>query len=199
MKKKSLKGTKTIENLMKSFAGESQARNRYTMFASIAAKEGYTQIEHIFLETADNERIHAKEFYNLIAASLDTNETTILPVEATYPVTLGDTLTNLRAAAAGEREEYAELYNHFADVADDEGFPDVAFKFRKIASIEEEHERRYLKLASSLEEGKFFRKDTPVSWKCTKCGYIHKGDCPPKVCPVCNHPQGYFVVEVANY
>ncbi len=196
---KELKGTNTIQNLMKAFAGESQARTRYTMFANVAAKEGYSQIEHIFLETAENERMHAKVFYEHIVKTLGENECISVNVNADYPVVLGDTLTNLKAAAAGEHEEFAVLYSAFADEADKEGFPDIAFRFRKIAEIEEKHEKRYLALAAGIEKGTIFKKEGPVEWICLKCGYVHKGDSAPKVCPVCAHPQGYFEMHVVNY
>ncbi len=196
---KSLEGTKTLENLMKAFAGESQARNRYSMYASVASKEGYRQIEALFLETADNERIHAKTFYKQIVAGMGADEAVIVNVNADYPVQLGNTLQNLKAAAAGENEEYTELYPAFADVADAEGFPVIATLFRNIAKVEWAHEQRYLKLADNVEKGTVFKKDQPTRWKCTKCGYIHEGMEAPKVCPACAHPQAYFELLGENY
>ncbi|MDR2105229.1 MAG: rubrerythrin family protein [Deferribacteraceae bacterium] len=196
---KNLKGTNTLLNLMKSFAGESQARNRYNIFAGVAEKEGYIQIGNIFNETADNERVHAKEFYKLIAASLDKNATEVVPVDAAYPVILGDTIANLKTAAAGEHEEAEVLYTAFADEADKEGFPEIAFKYRKIAAVELHHEKRYTALVQSIESGKFFNKDSQVAWKCMKCGHIHTGSTPPALCPICSHPQGYFELYVVNY
>jgi len=196
---KSLKGTRTLGNLMKAFAGESQARNRYTMYASVAAKEGFKQIEALFLETADNERIHAKSFYKQMVAGLGADEAVMVHVDADYPVQLGTTLQNLKAAAAGENEEWTDLYPSFADVAEEEGFPAVAALFRNIAKVEYEHEQRYLKLAANVEQGKVFRKDEPVRWKCMKCGYIHEGPEAPKACPACAHPQSHFELMVEAY
>jgi rubrerythrin len=196
---KSLKGTNTLLNLMKSFAGESQARNRYHIFAGVADKEGYIQVANIFNETADNERVHAKEFYKAIAGSLEKNATEIVKVDATYPVILGDTVANLKAAAEGEHEEAAVLYTAFADEADKEGFPEIAFKYRKIADVESHHEKRYTSLFQSIESGKFYKKDAAVAWKCMKCGHIHTGLTPPEKCPICAHPQGYFELFVINY
>lgn len=196
---KSLKGTRTLGNLMKAFAGESQARNRYTMYASVAAKEGFKQIEALFLETADNERIHAKSFYKQMVEGLGADEAVMVHVDADYPVQLGTTLQNLKAAAAGENEEWTDLYPSFADVAEEEGFPAVAALFRNIAKVEYEHEQRYLKLAANVEQGKVFRKDEPVRWKCMKCGYIHEGPEAPKACPACAHPQSHFELMVEAY
>jgi len=196
---KSLKGTKTLGNLMKAFAGESQARNRYSMYASVAGKEGYKQIEALFLETGDNERIHGKNFYKEMVAGMGADEAVIVNVDADYPVQLGTTLQNLKAAAAGENEEYTELYPTFGDVAEEEGFPVIAALFRNIAKVEWAHEQRYLKLAANIEAGKVFKKDQPTRRKCTKCGYIHEGPEAPKVCPACAHPQAYFEVMAENY
>lgn len=193
---KSLKGTKTAENLMKAFAGESQARNRYTYYASTAKKEGYVQIANLFTETADNEKEHAKRFFKFLLPSLN-NEP--VEVNATYPVALADTKANLLSAAQGEHEEWAELYPHFAEVAEKEGFPEVALVFKKIAEVEKHHEARYQKLYDNIVNNQVFQKPTPVKWKCANCGYIHEGDSAPASCPACAHPQGYFEVFVETY
>ena len=196
---KSLKGTKTLENLMKAFAGESQARNRYTYYASAANKEGYRQIEAIFTETADNEKEHAKRFYKLILAGLGDELPAGITINAAYPVAMGNTFDNLKAAAAGEHEEWAELYPEFADVAESEGFPEAAAAFRKILQVEERHEIRYNKLASNIENGKVFKKDQPVAWICRNCGYVHEGSEAPQSCPACQHPQAFFQLFVESY
>lgn len=190
--KKSLKGTKTEHNLMAAFAGESQARNRYTYYAGTAKKEGYEQISAIFTETADNEKEHAKRFFKFLEGS---------PVEitATYPSKFGTTMENLEAAAAGENEEWTDLYPHFADAAEKEGFPEVAAAFRKIAEVEKHHEARYLKLLENIKNEKVFEKASSVEWKCRNCGYHHIGDSAPKVCPACLHPQSFFEVNAENY
>ncbi|HHW01839.1 MAG TPA: rubrerythrin family protein [Thermoanaerobacterales bacterium] len=193
---KPLKGTKTAENLMKAFAGESQARNRYTYYASAAKKEGYIQISNLFTETAENEKEHAKIFFKFLNESLN-GET--VEINAGYPVALGDTKANLLAAANGEKEEWSELYPEFAKVADEEGYPEVAAVFRKIAEVEKHHEARYRKLLKNIENGTVFKKDTVVLWKCNNCGYIYEGDSAPDACPACAHPQGYFEVFVENY
>ena len=196
---KSLKGTKTLENLMKAFAGESQARNRYTFYASIANKEGYRQIEAIFLETADNEKEHAKRFYKLLLEGLNGELPASVAINAEYPLAQGDTLANLKAAAAGEHEEWSMLYSDFADVAQQEGFPEAAAAFRMISKVEEKHEARYLKLASNIEQGKVFKKDTKVQWKCRNCGYVHEGEGAPDTCPACLHPKAHFELFVEAY
>lgn len=193
---KSLKGTKTAENLMKAFAGESQARNRYTYYASIAKKEELIQIANIFLETAENEKEHAKRFFKFLVASL--NET-MVEITASYPVAMGDTKCNLKAAADGEHEEWVELYPAFADVAASEGFSEIAQAFRKIAEVEQRHEARYRKLHENLVNGEVFKKTTEVEWKCENCGYIHKGTTAPNLCPTCLHPQGYFELLAESY
>ena len=194
-----LKGTKSCENLLKAFAGESQARNRYTFYASVANKEGYGQIEAIFLETAENEKEHAKVFYKHLLKGLKGDLPTAVEINAAYPVAQGKTLDNLKAAAAGENEEWTVLYKSFAEVADEEGFPEVAESFRNIALVEEKHEARYLKLAANIESGKVFKKDETVSWKCGNCGYIHDGDNAPDECPACKHSQAHFEVFVETY
>ncbi|MDF2883247.1 MAG: rubY [Clostridiaceae bacterium] len=193
---KTLKGTKTAENLLKAFAGESQARNRYTYYASQAKKEGYIQISNIFTETADNEKEHAKRFFKLLNESMNGEA---VEINASYPVALGDTKWNLEAAAKGENEEWTSLYPTFADVADKEGFPIVAAVFRNIAKVEAKHEARYNKLKNNIETNSVFTKESPVLWKCSNCGYIYEGTTPPKECPACAHPQSYFEVFVENY
>lgn len=193
----SLKGSKSAENLMKAFAGESQARNRYTYYASVAKKEGYIQIANFFQETADNEKEHAKRFFNLLKEDLNGEAVEING--ASYPVAIGDTLFNLKAAAQGENEEWTDLYPTFARIAEEEGFPKVAAAFKKIAEVEKHHEARYLKLASNIEEMKVFKKDEPVAWKCGNCGYISFGEAAPEVCPACLHPKTYFELLSDNF
>lgn len=196
----SLKGTKTLENLMKAFAGESQARNRYTFYGEQASEEGYDQIAELFLETADNEKVHAEIFFKHLKNGLQ-GESFPCPVDisATYPVELGNTLDNLKAAAIGENEEWDKLYPEFAKTADEEGFKEVGASFRMIGKVEEKHEYRYLKLAKNVEEGKVFKKDNRVAWKCRVCGYIHDGESAPKICPTCKMPEIYFEMHVENY
>lgn len=196
---KSLKGTKTLESLMKAFAGESQARNRYTYYASIAKKEELMQIESIFMETAENEKEHAKRFFKLIVEGMQGNLPANVTVDAEYPVAYSTTMENLKAAAAGEKEEWGRLYPGFADIADSEGFPEVAAAFRNIAKVEVKHEARYLKLLENLKNGKVFKKDSSVKWKCRNCGLVHEGAEAPKECPACIHPQGYFEVFAETY
>jgi len=196
---KDFKGSKTAGNLMKAFAGESQARNRYTYYASAARKEGYRQMEAIFIETAENEREHAKVFYKHLLSGLAGKLPAAMEINAAYPVAQGDTLANLKAAAAGENEEWTVLYPGFAETADAEGFPEVADSFRNIAMVEEKHEARYMKLAKNIEEGKVFSKDETVRWKCGNCGYIHEGDSAPECCPACNHPQAHFELFAETY
>jgi len=191
-----LKGTKTAENLLKAFAGESQARNRYTYYASAAKKEGYVQISNIFTETADNEKEHAKVFFKLLNESLNGEG---VEITAGYPVALGDTKANLKSAAQGENEEWSQLYPEFADVAEKEGFPAIATTFRNIAKVELKHEARYLKLLQNIENGYVFKKESSVLWKCNNCGYIHEGNSAPELCPACAHPQAHFEVFVETY
>ena len=188
-----IKGTETEKNLLKAFAGESQARNRYTYFASVARKEGYRQIEALFIETAENEREHAKRFFKFLEGG-------DLEIQASYPAgKIGTTVENLKAAAAGENEEWTELYPAFAAKAKEEGFPEVAAAFTMIAKVEKEHEERYLKLAENVENGTVFRKESAVRWKCRNCGYVHEGPEAPAKCPACLHPQAYFELKEANY
>lgn len=192
----SLKGTKTAENLMKAFAGESQARNRYTYYASVAKKEGYVQISNIFLETAENEKEHAKRFFKFLNNDLKGDS---VEITASFPVSLGDTKDALKSAADGENEEWSQLYPAFADVADEEGFRAIAVVFRKIAEVEKHHEERYLELLKNVENGTVFKKDEVVKWKCANCGYIHEGSSAPEVCPACAHPQAYFEILTEKY
>ncbi len=196
---KSLKGTETAKNLLKSFAGESQARNRYTYYASVADKEGYKQIKNLFLETADNEKEHGKRFYKFLLEGLAGELPADIEITATYPVAQGTTLDNLKAAACGENEEWSELYPTFAEIADKEGFPEIANAYRMIASAEKRHETRFVKLANNIEQGSVFQKDGKVFWKCGNCGYIHEGKSAPEVCPACIHPKAYFELFVENY
>jgi len=193
----SLKGTVTADNLMKAFAGESQARNRYTYYASVAKKEGYVQIANFFLETADNEKEHAKRFFKLLLEDLngETNEIN----GASYPIALGDTLFNLKAAADGENEEWTDLYPTFAEKAAEEGFPKVAVAFKKIAEVEKHHEERYRKLAANIENTAVFAKEESVAWKCGNCGYVHIGTSAPEMCPACLHPKPYFEILCDNF
>lgn len=196
---KSLKGTKTKENLMKAFAGESQARTRYTYYAGVARKEGYRQIEAIFLETSDHEKEHAKRFYKFLLQGLEGELPAMIEVKADYPVAQGTTLENLIAAADGENEEWSDLYPAFADVAEEEGFKEIAAAFRMISKSEEEHERRYRKLAANVKENKVFKKDDKIKWRCRNCGYVHEGDTAVELCPACIHPQAHFEVFMENY
>ena len=189
----SVKGTQTEKNLLKAFAGESQARTRYTFFASVAKKEGYEQIAQIFLETAENEKEHAKRFFSYLEGGM-------VEIDAAYPAgIIGDTLTNLKQAAMGENEEHTKLYPMFADVAEKEGFKDIAILFRNVAKVEVEHEKRYLKLAQNIEKGEVFKKPTAVRWKCLNCGYVHEGPEAPEKCPTCLHPRAYFALKEENY
>jgi len=192
----SLKGTKTAENLLKAFAGESQARNRYTYYASVAKKEGYYQISKLFTETADNEKEHAKRFFKLLNEGLKGE---VVELTAGYPVGLGTTEENLLWAAEGENEEWTKLYPGFASVAEEEGFPKVAAQFKMIASIEEHHEARYRALLENVKNKRVFEKTKPVQWKCDNCGFIHEGEKALKTCPACAHPQAYFELKSENY
>lgn len=193
----SLKGTKTAENLLKAFAGESQARNRYTYYASVAKKQGYVQIANIFTETAENEKEHAKRFFKFLNESLNGEAVEING--ASYPVALGDTKANLIAAANGENEEWTDLYPTFGKIAEEEGFPAIGAAFKMIAEVEKHHEARYRTLAKNIEDGNVFKKDETTLWKCINCGYIYEGDAAPQVCPACLHPQSYFEVLAENY
>lgn len=189
-----LKGTLTEENLLKAFAGESQARNRYDYFASQAKKEGYEQIAAVFATTANQEKEHAKRFFKYLEGGM------AIIHNASYPSgVIGDTQQNLIAAAEGEHEEWEVLYASFADVALDEGFQKVALTFRHVAEVEREHERRYLNLLSRLATGDFFRRDGEIVWQCRNCGYVVKAKIAPKMCPSCEHEQRYFEPMADNY
>jgi len=191
-----IKGSETEKNLLKAFAGESQARMRYTYFASVAKKEGYEQISAIFTETADNEKEHAKIFFKHLEKSGG------LPVEitASYPAgKIGTTKENLLAAANGEKEEWGELYPEFEKIALEEGFKEIAESFHEIAEVEEEHEKRYRKLLENIQEKSVFKKDKVVKWKCRNCGYVHEGEEAPDECPACKHPQSYYEILQENY
>lgn len=188
-----IKGTQTEKNLLAAFAGESQARNRYTFFASAARKEGYEQIAAIFLQTAEEEKEHAKLFFSLLEGGE-------VEITATYPAgVIGDTAANLKAAADGERLEWTTLYSDFEETARREGFPQIAHTFHEVAEVEEVHEERYRALLANVLAGKVFRKDTPVRWHCRNCGYEHEGTSAPEVCPACKHPQAFFEVLAENY
>ncbi len=190
---KSLEGTKTEQNLLKSFAGESQARMRYDYFANQAKKEGYEQISAVFTETALNEKEHAKRFFKFLEGR---------PVEITavYPAgKIGTTSENLKASAMGENEEWTELYPEFAKIAEEEGFNEIATTYRMIAKVEKAHEERYSKLVTNLEEGKVFERNGKVIWKCRNCGYLHEGTTAPETCPACSHPQAHFELKENNY
>ncbi|MFH1996974.1 MAG: rubrerythrin [Candidatus Omnitrophota bacterium] len=190
---RSIKGTQTEKNLLASFAGESQARNRYTYFSSVAKKAGYEQIAAIFLETAENEKEHAKLFFKL----LEGGETEIT---ATYPAgIIADTAANLEAAAGGEHLEWTKLYKEGGETARKEGFEKAAIQFEMIAKVEEQHEKRYRKLLANVKGGKVFKKGSPLKWKCRNCGYIHEGAEALDKCPACAHPQAYFEIHCENY
>lgn len=189
----SIKGTETEKNLMKAFAGESQARNRYTYFASKAGKEGYVQIADIFTETANQEKEHAKRFFSFLEGDM-------LEITACFPAgVVGTTLENLLAAAAGEHEEHVDLYPGFARVARAEGFAAVADLFEKVSVAEKQHEKRYRNLAANVQAGKVFRKDNKVTWRCRNCGYLHESESAPELCPACEHPQAHFELLGENY
>jgi rubrerythrin len=190
---KSLKGSRTEQNLLKAFAGESQARNRYEFFASQARKEGFEQMAAIFLETAGQEKEHAKRFFKFLEGG-------VVEITAGYPAgRIGLTAENLRSAASGENEEWTLLYPEFAKVAREEGFAEVAVAFTLIAKVEAEHERRYLKLLKNLEEGQVFRKPNKIRWVCRNCGHVHEGEAAPGKCPTCLHEQSYFEEKAENY
>jgi rubrerythrin len=188
-----LKGSETEKNLLKAFAGESQARNRYTYFASVAKKQGFEQISAIFLETAENEKEHAKIFFKYLKGG----ETEIT---ASYPSgKIGDTKENLLAAAEGEKMEWGTLYPEFEEIARKEGFNDIATSFKEISEVEEQHEKRYLILLENLKHGKVFKREKVVKWKCRNCGYIHEGKTAPLNCPACKHPQAYYEIFCEPY
>ncbi|MFH0967427.1 MAG: rubrerythrin family protein [Methanobacteriota archaeon] len=188
-----LKGSQTEKNILAAFAGESQARNRYTFFASVAKKEGYEQIASIFLETAENEKEHAKLFFTLLPGG-------DAEITASYPAgKIGTTPENLKAAADGELHEWGALYPEAAQIADKEGFPQVAHIFKEIAKVEVSHERRYRRLLSQVEQSTVFSRDEQVRWKCRNCGYVHDDSKAPQICPVCSHPVSYFELWCENY
>ena len=190
---KTLKGSKTEKNLLAAFAGESQARNRYTYFSSAARKEGFEQIANIFIETSENEKEHAKVFFKHLEGG-DAEFTAVFPAGS-----IRDTKTNLEAAAAGEKLEWTSLYQDFAKVAKDEGFPDVVRSFEQVAKVERFHESRYRKLIENITAGEVFKKKPSVKWHCTNCGYVIEGEAAPQECPACKHPQSYFEVLAENY
>jgi rubrerythrin len=187
------KGSKTEKNVLAAFAGESQARNRYSFFASAAKKEEYEQIGAVFSQTAEEEREHAKIFFKLLKGGE-------VEITAAYPAgVIGTTKENLKAAAAGEKMEWGTLYPAFAKVADEEGFKEIAHQFRQVAKVEAHHEKRYATLLANLEKGEVFKKDVPSKWHCRNCGYVHDAKTAPAKCPVCDHPQAYFELLCENY
>jgi len=193
MAEKSIKGTKTEQNLLKAFAGESQARSRYTFFSSVAKKEGYEQIAAIFLETAEQEKEHAERFFKFLEGGM-------VEITASYPAgAIRTTAQNLLAAAEGELEEWHILYPGFAKVAFEEGFSQIANAFEKIAKVEVQHEIRYRKLLANVENGTVFKKSEEIEWQCRNCGYVHSGSSAPDSCPACLHPKAYFEVMKNNY
>lgn len=190
---KSIKGSKTEQNLLKAFAGESQARNRYEFCASVAKKEGYEQIAAIFMETSLQEKEHAKRFFNFLEGG-------VTEITASYPSgIIGTTKENLKAAAEGENEEWTDIYQHFSAIAKEEGFPEVATAFKMIAKVEAEHERRYLKLLQNISEDKVFIKNGKVWWKCLNCGYVYESEKALENCPVCLHPKAFMQIREENY
>jgi rubrerythrin len=191
------KSSKTAENLMKAFAGESQARMRYTYYASVARKEGFRQIEEIFVETAENEKEHAKLFLKQLIENGINQE--VVEISAGYPVCYADTLTNLECAANGENEEWTDLYPTFAKVAEEEGFKEVAKTFKMVALVEKRHEDRYRKLWNNVKKHQVFKKGGKVFWKCRNCGHIVESIIAPEICPVCDHPQEHFEIWMENY
>ncbi len=187
------KGSETEKNLLAAFAGESQARNRYTFFASVAKKEGYEQISSIFRETAYNEKEHAELFFKLLMGGM-------VEINAAYPAgVIASTATNLKEAAAGEKLEWGTIYPSSAEVADKEGFSEVALTFRRVAEVEVYHERRFLRLLENVKHDKVFKKDASIKWKCRNCGHVFEGAEAPEKCPVCSHARSYFEVWCENY
>ena len=190
---KSVKGTKTERNLLTAFAGESQARNRYTYFASQAKKDGYVQIGAMYLETAANEKEHAERLFKFLEGGE-------VKISAAFPAgVIGETAANLKASAAGENHEQTQMYPEFAEIAKEEGFSDIAAVFRAIAVAEKQHEKRFLGFLENIEKGKVFKRDTVVKWKCSNCGYVHEGTEPPTKCPACDHAQSYFELLVEGW
>lgn len=191
--KKSVKGTKTEKNLLAAFAGEAQARNRYTFYASQARQEGYEQIANIFMETAENEKEHAEVFFGYLEGG-DVEITSSFPAGV-----IGDTLANLKAAAEGEKMEWSIIYAEAEKTAREEGFEDIADSFEEIAEVEEFHEERYRKLAQNIARGEVFKRDKPVKWHCSNCGYVHEGTEAPEECPACKHARAYYQILAENY
>jgi rubrerythrin len=190
---KSIKGTQTEKNLLTAFAGESQARNRYSYFASAARKEGFEQIANIFIETADNEKEHAKIFFTYLEGG-------DVEITAAYPAgMIKDVKSNLEAAAAGENMEWTKIYSEFAQTAKKEGFADIANSFQQISKVEKFHESRYRKLLSNVTKGEVFKKTTPTKWHCANCGYVFEGTEAPDICPACKHPKAFYEVLAENY
>lgn len=188
-----VKGSRTEKNLLTSFAGESQARNRYTYFAGQARKDGFVQIAEIFSETADQEKEHAKRFFKFLEGGE-------VEIACAFPAgVIGSTLENLKAAAGGEHHEHTSMYPGFAKIADEEGFKDIAAVFRAISVAEKQHEKRYLDLAANIEAGRVFKRDTKVAWRCRNCGYLHVGLSAPEICPACAHPQAHFELLGENW
>lgn len=190
---KSLKGTRTEKNILTAFAGESQARNRYTFYAKKAKEEGYEQIAGIFLETAENEREHAKRLFGFLEGGE-------VEIQASFPAgVIGNTVDNLKAAADGEHYENTIMYPEFAKIAEEEGFPVIAAVMRAIAVAEKQHEKRFLALRENILQGKVFKRDTVVKWKCRECGYVHEGKEPPEICPACGHTKNYYELLAENW
>ncbi len=183
----------TLKSLVKAFMGESMARNRYTFYAKIAKKEGYVFIQKVFLETAENEKEHAETLFEFIQKLRNGNES--ISVEAEAPLILGSTTDNLRAAIAGEHYEFTEMYPEFAEIAEKEGYRDIAERLRSIANAEEHHEKRYTTLLNAVENGTYFRREKEIEWVCLECGYVHKGTEPPEECPSCGHEKAYYVAR----
>ena len=196
LKEYDLKGSETEKNLLKAFAGESQARNRYTFFASKAKKESYEQISAIFQETANNEKEHAEVFFKY----LEKSEGEATEIQASYPAgKIGSTEENLLAAAEGEKEEHSKLYPEFKKKAEEENFPEIASSFQEIAEVEEQHEKRYRKLLENMKNNSVFKKEESVKWKCRNCGYVHEGNEAPEECPACKHEKAYYEILAENY
>ena len=190
---KSIKGTRTEKNLLKAFAGESQATNRYEFFAKAARNEGFEQIADIFQKTANQEKQHAKRFFKFLEGGE-------VEITASYPAgTIGTTSENLKAAAKGENEEWTTLYSNFSEIAKEEGFPAISVAFKMISKVEAEHEKRYLRLLKRLEDGEVFKRKETTRWECRNCGYIHEGVNPPENCPACQHPKAFFEEKSENY
>ncbi len=192
-----LRGSRTEKNLLTAFAGESQARNRYTYYAKVAKKEGYVQIANIFEETAGHEKEHAKRFFKFLQ---EAGAPTEVEVKWNFPTgPLGNTEENLRASAAGEKYEFSEMYPQYADIAEEEGFKNIAHVFRMVAKAETWHHERYIKLAENVASGKVFKSEQKTKWVCQNCGYVHEGDEAPEKCPACDHPKAHFMLHFVNF